>query len=62
MYLFKPFKTQDECDKALEHLLSRFSRDIEKLRITQFLGRFQTTNEQKINNSNAYENGSGKLL
>lgn len=46
MYLFKPFKTQDECDKALEHLLSRFSRDIEKLRITQFLGRFQTTNEK----------------
>ena len=45
MYLFKPYKNQEECDKDLEYLLSKFPRDTDRIRIITFLGRFQVTNE-----------------
>ena len=45
MYLFKPFENQKECDDSLSLLLKSFSSDREKLRISTFLGRFQTTNQ-----------------
>ena len=45
MYLFKPFETQEECDKALEYLLGKFPRDIDKLRIATFLGRYEVTKQ-----------------
>ena len=45
MYLFKPFKTQDECDRALDKLLTHFSSDRDRIKIATFLGRIEVTKQ-----------------
>jgi len=45
MYLFKPFKTQEECDIEVDKLLNYFSSDREKIKIASFLGRYEVTRQ-----------------
>ena len=58
MYLFKPFKTQDECDRALDKLLTHFSSDRDRIKIATFLGRIEVTKQymkDKENKTIEYE-------